>query len=179
MSANSNRVSKWRLRKKERLLEAFGNCCGICGYDKCKSALEFHHLDPTQKEFTISTTDSSGKGWKQIVSEIEKCVLLCANCHREVHSGVTQIPDGITRFDRKWVDYSEVDVQNSCPVCGESKSASNGYCSTTCRSSALARHDWDKFDIEEMLKVKTRAEVATIIGCTVPGLDRYRRLGNK
>lgn len=60
-----------------------GGKCRLCGYDKCIAALEFHHTDPTQKEFQIS------KRWsmtdERIKSEIDKCVLLCSNCHRETH----------------------------------------------------------------------------------------------
>lgn len=60
-----------------------GGECLICGYDECPAALEFHHIDPTQKEFQIS------KRWsmtdERIKSEIDKCVLLCSNCHRETH----------------------------------------------------------------------------------------------
>lgn len=60
-----------------------GGACSICGYNKCPAALEFHHTDPTQKEFQIN------KRWSMsdvaIQKEIDKCVLLCANCHRETH----------------------------------------------------------------------------------------------
>jgi len=60
-----------------------GGSCRLCGYDKCQAALEFHHMDPSQKDFQInkrwSMTDEA------ILKELEKCVLLCSNCHREVH----------------------------------------------------------------------------------------------
>lgn len=66
--------------------------CVICGYDKCFGALEFHHLDPSTKEHTISRMTNYSE--KVIRQEIEKCVMLCANCHREVHAGITSIPNG-------------------------------------------------------------------------------------
>lgn len=53
-----------------------------CGYSKCIEALEFHHLDPTEKEFEISDRRS----WEALTAELDKCILLCANCHREYHS---------------------------------------------------------------------------------------------
>ena len=44
-------LKKFRNNRKQLMLKGFGNKCQICGYNKCDSALEFHHLDPSQKEF--------------------------------------------------------------------------------------------------------------------------------
>lgn len=72
-----------RLDLKERAVAYLGGRCNICGYDKCPSAFDFHHIDPTEKDFVISSKTS----WEAIEPELRKCVLLCANCHREVHAG--------------------------------------------------------------------------------------------
>lgn len=66
-----------------------GGKCSLCGYSKHLSALEFHHLEPEHKDFTISKTRS--RSLDTIKPELEKCRLLCANCHREVHHGATQL----------------------------------------------------------------------------------------
>lgn len=60
--------------------------CVICGYDTCKQALEFHHRNPKEKEFHIAELRS--KTIEAIKIELEKCVILCANCHRETHYGL-------------------------------------------------------------------------------------------
>lgn len=60
-----------------------GGACQRCGYDKCPAAMDFHHRDPSQKEFTWSRMQN--RSWGRIVSELDKCDLLCANCHREAH----------------------------------------------------------------------------------------------
>jgi 5-methylcytosine-specific restriction endonuclease McrA len=65
-------------------VEYLGGCCSACGYDKCLNALEFHHINPDEKEFSISK--SSSLTLDAIKSELDKCVLLCSNCHREVHN---------------------------------------------------------------------------------------------
>lgn len=79
-----------RRKKKQKLVDLFGGKCKKCGYDRCKEALQFHHLDPTKKSFGIS-----GKGacreWNVMVKEANKCVLLCANCHAELHCGLIEI----------------------------------------------------------------------------------------
>lgn len=55
----------------------------ICRYNLCLEALEFHHVDDLNKEFTVS-----GRGLEAAWEEAsKKCVLLCNRCHREVHSG--------------------------------------------------------------------------------------------
>ena len=75
-------VILWRQRAKMKLVEYKGGKCEKCGYNKCIDALEFHHLDPNEKDFTIG-----GKSWSfnRLKSEADKCILVCANCHREIH----------------------------------------------------------------------------------------------
>jgi hypothetical protein len=82
---------------KQKLLDGFGRKCGICGYNKSTRALGFHHLDPSTKSFTVSAAGIP-RAWKKICDEVRKCVMLCHNCHEEVHEGVTLIPDDIRRF---------------------------------------------------------------------------------
>lgn len=72
-----------RLELKERAVAYLGGRCAICGYDKCPSAFDFHHVDPDEKDFVVSSKSS----WEIIEPELQKCVLLCATCHREVHAG--------------------------------------------------------------------------------------------
>jgi len=74
-------------RKEDIILKVVGSySCNICGYSKCKQALEFHHVDPQIKEYKIS--DLSTHKEDIIVLELEKCILVCANCHREIHYGL-------------------------------------------------------------------------------------------
>lgn len=68
-----------------KIKQARGGKCSRCGYDTCLGALEFHHLDPTQKDFTISNANFK---LEEAIEESKKCVLLCANCHREYHCGL-------------------------------------------------------------------------------------------
>lgn len=65
--------------------------CTLCGYDKCNAALEFHHLDRTIKTFCASTKGVI-RSWDSMKHELDKCVPICANCHREVEAGVRSVP---------------------------------------------------------------------------------------
>lgn len=75
-------VINWKKRKKLKLIKYKGGKCQKCGYDKCEEALEFHHLDPTKKDFNVSKHSFSFETMKK---EVDKCILVCANCHREIH----------------------------------------------------------------------------------------------
>lgn len=86
----SESVIGWRQRMKVQALEYKGFCCQRCGYRRCVNALDFHHIDPSKKEFQIAAKICS---WEKMKTELDKCLLLCANCHREFHGGVWKIED--------------------------------------------------------------------------------------
>jgi transposase-like protein len=87
----SEAVTNRRRRVKAILVQEAGGRCAICGYDRYNGALSFHHLDPTQKRLHVS---AEGKGYAIDVlrTEAAKCILLCANCHAEVESGLSAVP---------------------------------------------------------------------------------------
>lgn len=77
-----------QLRRKDyasKLKIKEGGKCVRCGYDKCLSALDFHHKNPEEKDFGIS--DDNIK-LKDAIEEVKKCILICSNCHRELHAGL-------------------------------------------------------------------------------------------
>jgi hypothetical protein len=82
-------VKSSRARLKERVVRALGGKCVICGYNRCQQALDVHHVDPNEKDFTIAA--NTNKAYALVSEEIRKCVLLCANCHREYHSNFIQL----------------------------------------------------------------------------------------
>lgn len=74
-----------RAELKQKAVNYKGGRCEICGYDKCIDAFDFHHVDSIDKDFNISNKMTS---WEKIKPELDKTVLLCANCHRECHAGL-------------------------------------------------------------------------------------------
>ena len=73
---------KKRRKEIRRFINSFKKECKICGYNKCKAALEFHH-PKKDKKFRICDLKTFSN--KRIQEEIEKCIVVCANCHREIH----------------------------------------------------------------------------------------------
>lgn len=80
---------EYRLKAKVQAVEYLGGKCSKCGYNRCLAALDFHHVDSSEKEKLISRFKTSLEKMKP---ELDKCVLLCSNCHRETHSQSWQFP---------------------------------------------------------------------------------------
>jgi transposase len=85
------RVSEWRRRIKRKLIEEAGGKCTICGYTACAAALQFHHVDPSEKAFALSH-EGVARNIQSARAEAAKCILLCANCHAEVEVGHRNLP---------------------------------------------------------------------------------------
>ncbi len=83
-----------RKKIRENAIEYKGGKCEVCGYNTTIEALEFHHSDPTKKDFGISCKGYT-RSWEKVRNELDKCHLLCANCHREVHAKKLQLPQEI------------------------------------------------------------------------------------
>ena len=80
---SSCKVKKSRQNTKLKAVEYKGGKCESCGYSKSIRALTFHHKDPTKKEFGIA--DPKNRSFEAIKAELDKCDLLCMNCHMEEH----------------------------------------------------------------------------------------------
>ena len=78
-------VHKRRKKIRQMAVEYKGGRCEKCGYNSCIDALEFHHKDSSGKDFSISAKGYT-RSWTKVEEELDKCVLLCANCHREIHA---------------------------------------------------------------------------------------------
>jgi hypothetical protein len=83
----SESVTRNRQTRKKKLIEYFGGKCQICNYDKCAAALDFHHLNPDDKEFAISEFGVC-RSWDRMLTEAKKCILVCCRCHKEIESGL-------------------------------------------------------------------------------------------
>ncbi len=86
LNKKSINVIDWRRRVKKKLIEYKGGKCSKCGYDKDFPAVyHFHHVDPSKKSFCINGKTVKFSSLKE---EVDKCILLCANCHSEEHDRI-------------------------------------------------------------------------------------------
>jgi predicted HNH restriction endonuclease len=86
-----------RVRRKLWAIRYKGGCCQKCGYDKCIGALDFHHIDPSTKEAGWTLMRKMSR--ENMVKELDKCILVCSNCHREIH--YTQTPEFLQELNKE------------------------------------------------------------------------------
>lgn len=123
-------------RRKLKLLDTFGGRCEICGYDKNIASLEFHHKDPTQKEFKLDARKLANTKWENILIEAKKCQLLCSNCHRELHN--PEMESNLIRDKLEIISHKEPQHSSKfCPICGKQIPSYKTYCSKPCKLQGL------------------------------------------
>lgn len=128
-------VDKRRRLLKIKAVEYKGGCCIKCGYNKCITALEFHHVDPSGKDFALSG-DGQTRSWEIIKIEIDKCILVCANCHREIHDSLINKEKPVERVVAK--------INKSCLTCNKefivgATDNNKQYCSQNCYKFSIRK----------------------------------------
>ena len=153
----TNKVSRWRNNTKRILIEAFGGKCQSCGYSVCDSALEFHNRDPSSKDFSLSRVRANPVSWSRIAAEVRKCVMLCANCHREVHAGIRDCEE-LTGPNPYLIAGAKAQLlagnEHTCVACGGdffSSSKNRVTCSTQCAAARREIVNWDSVDIPQLM----------------------------
>ncbi len=183
MSKSSDRVKKWRRSCKERIVEAMGGKCCVCGYNKCNAALALHHLDPSQKEISLGKVRANPQSWDIIVAELRKCVLVCHVCHSEIHENITKVPNDAPSFNEAFANYSKmnaVDILTPCPICLTLKPERNKTCSRACAAKIRYNIDWDSVDLVKELETKPVIKLAEELGCSDNAIHkRLRKMGLK
>lgn len=130
MNRRSSSVLNWKNRAKLFLIDYKGGKCERCGYSKrIPQAYDFHHIDPSNKEFTIS---QSFHNIERLKKEVDKCSLLCRTCHAEAHYELNQKK----RTEREKVrkQYLESKRCLTCSSDFKPKKHNQKYCSYHCRS---------------------------------------------
>lgn len=156
MSQQSEKVKRWRENTKTKIVAALGGKCIICGYSRSADALDLHHVNKEEKGFRLGSVTSRPKRWELIVKECKKCVLLCANCHREFHAGIiTLTPTERDRFDESRIPpelFPRRTPMDNCPVCGGPKPIYSMTCSRTCAGKRARRVDWDSINLKNLVQ---------------------------
>lgn len=131
MNKNSEKVVRYRIRLKQKLIEYKGGKCIRCGYCKdCPPAYDFHHKDPTKKDFQIS---GACIGLEKMKKEVDKCDLVCRNCHAEIHD------EAWSKSRKEILNRKRISIKNTIKTCSfcqrnfSPKRKEQKFCSTHCR----------------------------------------------
>jgi hypothetical protein len=170
-NANSKAVMKSQRRKKLFAIEQFGGKCQLCGYDKCIDALHFHHVDPSTKEASPSYVIMR-KTWAIAYEELKKCVLVCANCHAEIHHqrrDVTFLHEAAQVFNK---------VCERCESVFETRKAAQKYCGVTCQGISRRRVQKEptKSELKKLIDDKTPwVKIGEIYGVSDNAMRKWAR----
>jgi len=122
---------------KLKLVNLKGGKCISCGYCKNLSAMDFHHRDPSEKEFDWRQLMTMLKQWDRVLEELEKCDLLCNRCHQEIH--------------HPGYDMEMLESMSECPICG-GETYGRKYCSPECRHEGNRKYPRPpKEDLQDLL----------------------------
>ena len=159
------------LKRKLELIEYKGGKCECCGYNQNYAALDFHHVHPEEKEFQLDSRHLSNTHIDKLKKEVDKCVLLCANCHRESHhpeyskDKVQLLLENYTAKTVKVLDKKH--KLSVCPVCGKEFEPSRGkiFCSPECREASKQYPDKEEVR-QKYQELKSQQKVADYYGLT-------------
>ena len=99
ISKRSINVTNHRKIRKQDLIKVKGGKCCICGFSFYPEALEFHHVNPREKSYQLSS--GSCRAWEKDLQEVKKCALVCSNCHKGIHAGILTVPINWDYIDQK------------------------------------------------------------------------------
>lgn len=157
---------RWKQRKIKSVELLGGKCCK-CGYDRNLAALDFHHVNPEEKEYNFN--ELVKRNWNEVVSELKKCVLLCKNCHAEEHNPALS-SDNISKtyfelIEREKTLFERVKMSTGvCPVCSEEVYGTK-YCSNKCRGIDTRKVKRPTKEVlQEQISSKPIIQVAKIYG---------------
>ena len=150
-----------------------GGTCIACDYTGHLSGYDYHHLDPSKKEFKIG--DASTASWKRLLAELDKCVMLCALCHRKHHAGVLDISEYLYKDPTSEEGLKLLEKagfypprqrlpSNTCTKCGAPISRRAKKCSA-CAAKFSNKIDWPSTsDLKRMLAVSNYSAVGRALG---------------
>lgn len=156
-------------KRKLDLINIKGGKCEICGYSNNLSALEFHHLDSKEKLFNIDGRNISNKKFGELINEANKCILLCSNCHKEIHHDMYEI-NSIKQLVQEHSDILKKDKEiYVCKECG--KLLSNNNKTQLCKECYL-KHSSERRKVErpnkeileELLKTNSLNSIGKMYG---------------
>lgn len=139
MNPNNYEIQQKRAKyRKIRLIEKSGGGCEKCGYNENLSVIEFHHKNDN-KSFPLDSRRLSNTSWDRILNEFEKCVCLCANCHRETHNPKMKIEEVKSNLDETYNPNKS--FENECIDCGEIIYPSSKRCKS-CYQKSREKINW-------------------------------------
>jgi hypothetical protein len=186
MNKKSKYVKSWCQRRKEDLVKLFGDKCFFCELESYPQVYDFHHITDN-KDFNIS---GKTKSFEKLIEEAKKCIMLCSNCHRLVHSNIlkidmyyetildeNKIKNLITQYDenkkRSYFKKTKRQKQNLCLRCGK-ETKNEKFCSVKCSSLSQRKVERPlREELEILLITKSKSEIARNFGVSSNAVNKW------
>lgn len=179
-SVQSVYVCNYVKRRKYNLIQIMGGRCLLCGFDKFQEALEFHHVNPQEKEFSL--TSSNMKNLADQLIELKKCVLLCANCHRGVHAGYYNIPDNWQdSFNEKIAQDLLAEKEKKkyyCHFCGKEISYQASLCKECSAKQQQRVERPTREELKKMIREKPFTQIGQFFGVSDNAIRKWCKANN-
>lgn len=164
-SENSKKGNKTHIKNKLRLLEMYGkNYCEHCGYGKNVTALHFHHKNPAEKLFTLSSKFNFNES--EMRKELDKCMLLCGNCHNKIHFDYHRYYenfDSILEKSKNFLKRDKVDegivVELHISGLNNKEISDKLKCATSSITNILHKHGINKKTLNEQASILEQEEI--------------------
>ncbi len=181
--------NRWKDRKR-KAVELSGGKCQDCGYNKNLSVFDFHHLDPSKKEFGWGKLRQ--RKWSDIIKELKKCILLCANCHRErhnpedtlittqnCHNNLLNISLINKNSDEISTYYSSLKPTGKCPSCNSDVYGTK-YCCVDCVSKdrRKVKNRPSKTKLMKMIKESNYCAIGREYGVSDNAVRKWAKVYN-
>lgn len=171
MGCTYKSTQRWRVRAKEWLIKYGGGACQVCGYNRFRGNLTFHHIEGKSED--ISRLVNATAAWDKILAEVDKCVLLCHLCHGEIHAGLIDCPP-VNLQQRQIIFAADprpepkaIKRAHTCAKCG--RPSTGLYCSSKCAHMVAEKASWPS-DAE--LKLMVWRQPVTHIAASLGVSDR-------
>ena len=170
-------VKNSRHNLKQRLLYVMGEKCCICGYNKCSTALEFHHKNPEEKDFTLGS--NANISFVKANEEIKKCILVCANCHREIHNFNIDISE-YNCYDEIKAQEKILELENFktkklhyCKKCGKVISSKAIHCAECALIEKRLVERPSRDELKQLIRTKPFTQIANQFGVTDNAIRKW------
>lgn len=139
---------KYTKNARDRVKQIMGNKCAICGYDKCTQALEFHHFTD-DKNFVIANVGYKNFSWIKLLKELKLCMLVCKNCHTEIHYNNLQYI-----AETSYSESIHNEIKEPCKMCGKLvEDVTKAFCSGKCTGRYnISQRDFTNIDTTNLVK---------------------------
>ena len=172
-------IKTFRQKLKSNLVYVLGDKCAICNYNKCITALELHHLNSEDKEFTFGS--NANIATEIALNEAKKCILVCANCHREIHANLIDSSSlKSTYSEQRAQEVLEIlhkhKTKNKvfCQDCGVEISESRAVRCIACANKARQKCERpSREELKKLIRIKTFVSLGQDYGVSDKAISKW------